>query len=346
MPVLSLRKLISATDEEYPILEYLIIIPWVEDNPIITPTLIFPKTFQAPHLRHLALIDITLPIGSRLLATAVGLVTLSLFMHHSSTYFRPNTLLQWLSFMPQLETLVVGFGLPVPNRDVEATHVYANVTPVTLPNLHFFSFQGVSTYLEVLGHRITSPRREVLDVEFFNQLTFHVPRLVQLVNTAENLRFESAIFEFSEKELDVKAYPRGEAKKYALSIAIDCWHLDWQMSSAAQISNSLGQMFFAVEHLTLEYRVHSRSSEEHDVVDRTEWRKFLKSFSNVKTLLVAKGLVKELSTCLQLEDGELALELLPELEELTYSGNGGDLFTSFIDARQDAGRPVTLSVHR
>ena len=41
---------------------------------------------------------------------------------------------------------------------------------------------------------------------------------------------------------------------------------------------------------------------------------------------------------------ELPLELLPELQELTYSGSGNtcDTFTSFIDACQDAGRFVTL----
>jgi hypothetical protein len=45
-----------------------------------------------------------------------------------------------------------------------------------------------------------------------------------------------------------------------------------------------------------------------------------------------------------LEDGELPLELLPELQELRYFGSRdtGDAFTSFIDARQNAGRPVTL----
>jgi hypothetical protein len=32
------------------------------------------------------------------------------------------------------------------------------------------------------------------------------------------------------------------------------------------------------------------------------------------------------------------------MQELTYSGSGntGDAFTSYIDARQDAGRPITL----
>jgi hypothetical protein len=45
-----------------------------------------------------------------------------------------------------------------------------------------------------------------------------------------------------------------------------------------------------------------------------------------------------------LDDGELPLELLPELQELTYSGIGdaSDAFKSFVDARQNAGCPVTL----
>ena len=39
------------------------------------------------------------------------------------------------------------------------------------------------------------------------------------------------------------------------------------------------------------------------------------------------------------------LGLLPELQELTYSGSDatGGTFTSFVNTRQDAGRPVTLA---
>jgi hypothetical protein len=124
-------------------------------------------------------------------------------------------------------------------------------------------------------------------------------------------------------------------------------HLDWQVSAVAQICNSLNQIFSAVEHLTLQNEVHSQSSEEHNEVDRIEWRKILRSFSNVKTLRVKDGLDKEIARCLQLEDGELPLDLLPELHELTCSGSRdtGDLFTSFINARQDAGRSITLVQH-
>ena len=133
MPVSNLQKLIVAIDEEYPVLEYLIMAPPTEDK---STTLMLPETLQAPHLRHLVLIGFALPIGSRLLTTAVGLVTLCLFMDHPSTYFHPNTLLQWISFMPQLETLVIVFLFPVPNRDVERQLMHTPImTHVTLPNL-------------------------------------------------------------------------------------------------------------------------------------------------------------------------------------------------------------------
>ena len=130
----------------------------------------------------------------------------------------------------------------------------------------------------------------------------------------------------------------------AFSINVDCWHLDWQVSSVAQIFNALSQIFPAVEHLTLAHKVHSRSSEEHNKVDRTEWRKLLRSFSNVKTLRIEDGLVRELSHCLRFEDGEHPLEVLPGLRELSYSasGNTDEIFTPFIDARQNTGCPVTL----
>jgi hypothetical protein len=73
---------------------------------------------------------------------------------------------------------------------------------------------------------------------------------------------------------------------YALGIVVKCQHLDWQVSSMAQISNSLGQIFSTVERLSLQYRAHSESSEEHNEVDRIEWRKLLRPFSNVKTLRI------------------------------------------------------------
>ena len=348
MPVSSgpnVQRLIVAFNEEYPMLEYLIMLPSTEDS---STALMLPETFQAPHLCHLALRGFVLPTGSRLLTTAPGIATLCLLIGPPSAYFQPNALLRWISLMPQLETLFIDFLFPVPKRDVERQLVQTPImTHVTLPNLRWFAFKGVSSYMEAIVHWITTPRLEKLDFNFYKQLSFSVPRLLHFMHITENLKFDRAKFEFFSNEVHVEVYPR-ETETYALSAYVPCWHLDWQVSSVAQIFNSLSQVFSTVEYLTLEHTEHNRSSEEHDEVDRTEWRKLLRSFSNVKTLRVDDGLIKGLSHSLQLEDGEAPLELLPELQELTYSGSGnaGDVFTSFIDARQNAGSPVALMHHR
>ena len=336
MPVLKLQKFIMAMNEDYPMLESLIISP-SEDE---VTALMFPGTLQAPHLLQLTLIGFVIPIGSRLLTTAVGIVTLSLSMNDPSTHFQ----LQWITFMPQLETLTIAFNFPVPNRDVERHFMRTPITTyVTLPNLRMFIFRGVSAYLEAVVRRITTPRLEKLGVEFFNQLTFSVPHLIQFMNTTENLRFDSSEVMFSGHDVHLRVY-REEDKAYVLSISVFCWHLDWQVSFVAQFFNSRGQISPAVENLSLYHEVHDQSSEEHNEIDRAEWHKLLMSFNNVKTLRIDGGLVKELSRSLRPDDEDLLLEILPELQELTYSASDdtGDTFTPFIDARQSAGRPVNL----
>jgi len=103
-----------------------------------------------------------------------------------------------------------------------------------------------------------------LQILFFKQLTFSVPRLAQFINTTENLRFDNAAIRFKDTEFDVQMFSR-EADKYAFGVTVDSWHLDWQpevSSGVAQICNALGKVLFAVERLTLRHEVHSRSSEE------------------------------------------------------------------------------------
>ena len=190
----------------------------IEDNSSI---LRFSETLQAPHLRQLTLRGFDLPIGSQLLTTAVGLIALYLVMVHPSTYFHPNTLLQWITHMPQLGKLTIFFKFPDLNHRVERqlAHMPIITAPITLPNLHHLQFHGATTYLEALVHRITAPRLEERRIELFNQLTFDVPSLLQFMNMTENLRLESAFFQFSKNRVHVKVYPRGEAEMYSLSLS-------------------------------------------------------------------------------------------------------------------------------
>ena len=346
IPILKLQKLIMAIDGEYPILEYLILGDQFEEKNTV---LILPETLQTPYLRHLAIKgSIPIPVRAPLLGTAAGLAALYLALFHPSTYFQPTVLLQWVSSLPQLEILMIFFYFPVPNHDVERQLVRRPITThVTLPNLRSFGLQAVSAYSEGVLSRITAPHLEDFRIHYFKQLTFSVPQLKQFMGRTENLRFNRVGFYFSSRGVYAHVEPPQDETSVPVdtsSISIDCQHLDWQVSSVAQIFNALSQIFSAVEHLTLAHRVHTPPSEEPNEVDRTEWRKLLMSFSNVTTLHIEDGLVSELSRCLPLEDGEDPLELLPELQKLTYSrtGNPNNGFTSFIDARQNAGRPVTL----
>ena len=96
--------------------------------------------------------------------------------------------------------------------------------------------------------------------------------------------------------------------------------------------------------LALRYQ-HDPSSAWQDKFDHTQWRNLLKPYSGVKVLYVDEELIGQLSQSLRLEDGEDPLELFPELTELVYykKGDASDMFTSFIDARQISGYPVTLT---
>ena len=317
MPISNLRELLLliAIQEEYPVLEYMVVGPVVKGD----PALMLPGTLQAPHLHHLQLSGFTFPSRPRLLTTAVGLVTFRLSIEHRFTDLRPTVLLQCLSSMPQLETFRITFSHPFPNCEVERHLMHTPITTqVNLPNLRQFRFRGVTAYLEALVRRITAPSLNKLEILFFEHLTFSVPHLLQFMHTTENLRFSHGKLQFFSDHVAVNMYPHEEAKMYAFSIHIYCWHLDWQVSSMAQIFDSLSQISSVVEHLALEHGEHSRSSEEHNEVDRTEWGKLFRSFRNVKTLRVDHGL----SRSLQLDGGELSLELLPELQEPKYSGSG------------------------
>ncbi len=143
-PFQNLQKLVMAIDKKFPILEYLIMEPPLRDD----TALMLPETLQAPNLHHLTLNGFASPIRPRLHPTATSLVTLFLILQHQSAYFQPNVLLQWMSFMPQLERLVIDFSFPVPNHDVERQLTHTPITAhITLPNLRIFWFRGVNAFL-------------------------------------------------------------------------------------------------------------------------------------------------------------------------------------------------------
>ena len=217
----------------------------------------------------------------------------------------------------------------------------SNITHTTLPNLRYLSFVGVTSYLEALLSHMNVPLLETLRITFFNQLSFSVPHLRQFAATTENLRSGSVRFLFYNKAVVVFMCPPVNARVPTLSIDVRCDHLDWQVSSMAQIFNVPSPLFSTVADLTLDYRSNKLSSEWHNQADHTKWRELLRSFRNVKTLRVHDGLFEEVSRCLAL-DGEPASEVLPELKTLVCPLGSRDdkTFARFIHDRDVAGLPI------
>jgi hypothetical protein len=339
MPAPKLGKFIPAMDGSFPILERLFVMSQPEEETNLT----LPQTFQAPNLRRLSLGCIAVPIRSPLLTSIAGLVELWLGGIPQSAYFPPSYLLTRLSLMPQLESLGIIFRSPLPNRDVVRQLMNTpNMTHVTLPNLRFISFRGVSAYLEGLLAQISAPLLFTLEVFFFNQLTFTIPQLLQFMQTSENLTFNAIELAFDRDFVDLKGDPHRRGWELPLRLRIMCRHLDWQVASAAPILTTLSPVLSVVEKVTLSNAKQGRSPGWHEV-DRTQWRDLLRPFTNVKVLHLENELVGGLSHSLPSRDGEMPMEILPNLEELTFSGGDiGGAFTVFINERKAAGRLVRL----
>jgi hypothetical protein len=250
--------------------------------------------------------------------------------------------------MPQLEKLVIGFLFPVPNRDVERQLSLTPIrTHVTLPSLRYFAFQGAGAYLEALVCGITAPGLEKLAIVFFNQLMYSLPHLLQFMRATASLKFHDAEIKFSSMAVRMGLCPPDEGGKWAFRMDVGCDDLDWQVASVAEISDALSEAFSAVEHLTLQVRRDDLSPDTEGCyeVDCMAWRRLLSLFGNVKTLFVDSPLLAELSRCLLLDDAseERPFELLPELQQLIYSGEAGDdTFKPFINSRRNTSCPVTL----
>jgi hypothetical protein len=328
-------KFVSVMDDQCPILERINIYSLTEVN--------LPVTFEAPNLRHLRLWMASIPIGSPLLTTcAAGLVTLELYAIPAPANFPPSYILTRLSLMLQLEKLSISFNSSSPNGDVKRQlHQIPDMT--ILPNLRCFGFTGVSVYLEGLVARISAPSLSTFRVDLFDQLPFAAPRFLQFLQTAENLRFTAVQVNFGRVDISLHTVTQEWQTPWMLRIA--CRHLYSQVAFAVQFFGTPSPLLSVVEQVTFTHRELKQSySEWHNNVDRRQWRDLLRPFTNAKTIHVQDNLVNKIFHSLPSDDGEPPLELLPNLEEVGYSGGSDarDAFTAFLNERQVAGHPVSL----
>ena len=334
-----------ATDKQFSTLERLYILT-TDYN--LNRSLIFPETFQAPHLRYLVLWGAVPAVGFTF-TTVMNLVTLGLYNIPPFAYFTPSSLFTRLSLMPQLESLAIAFDAHVVNR--EFNNQLSNtpiMSQIALPNLRWFWFRGFSTYLDDVFAQISAPLLKTLSINLFAQFTpLAVPHFLQFVSSSENLGFRTVLLGLEAMSFFSRGYQHGEHGKGSVS-SFEIWFASeyccWPVASVMQALGALLPLFSVAEQLTLSCRSHDRSLPMHNDLGRTQWRGLLRLFSSVNTRYV----VARVSCSLQSEGGEPPLELSPNLELLGYSAGGDNdyaayAFISFINKRQRAGCAITLS---
>ena len=320
--------------------------PRLKDLTLLSTTsesmnLMLPETFQAPDLRRIALHGIGLSAGLTFLSSVTALSKLSLTDVGASCYFSPGDLVSHLQDLPCLEELSIGFAIPIPLPSSERELLLSPIPPVTLPTLRQLTFRGVDVYLDNLVAQINTPLLEQLSLTFFFDLAFTFVNLAQFIHETKGFRCLVARVIFNEDGASIDTNHYGQRK---LSLHVNCRPLDWQIDSAAQVCIALGKVVSIVEELTLDLDV-GVPLILLNTLDSMMWHELLLPFIGVKKLHIRPLLEYQLSRSLESVAGGVALELLPELQELylytrnPYARKG---FSAFFKFRNFVGRPVRL----
>ena len=332
LPPSILPRCLVLMDEHFPILEHLSLS--FPGNKFTTLTL--PKAFLAPNLRYLALPAISPPKRLRLFTSTVLLVTLVLQNIQTSSYFRPRLLVSRLSSLPQLEELSIGFSIPILRPSTERELLGELGTPVTLPNLKIFKFQGVGAYLESFVAQIRVPLLNRIDITLFNQIAFALPHLSHLINITEGLKLPTVMISFNPDDISITTAEHclpWSDRPFRLRVM--CKQLDWQIDCAAQICSMLIPEPSDVERFKLDFYGTTLPNELRDGgIDCTTWHELFSSFIGVEELHLCPGLLEELSQALQADEVGSNSGFLPNLQNIICVASGNNLFASFIDARR------------
>jgi hypothetical protein len=342
-PSSSLRILLEPMNKRFPRLEDLSLLSTTTDE----LSLVLPETFQAPRLRRLSLDGIGLPKGLLLLSSAIALSTLSLTHIQDSSYLFSGHLVTQLQGLPYIEELSIGFAIAIPPPGSEREPLPPPIPPVTLPTLRLrrLTFWGEDVYLNNFVAQINTPLLERLSLTLFFDPTFDLWNLTEFIRRTEGFECLVArvIFNKDSVSIDAGNYEQQGIGKFSLHV--NCESIDWQIDSATQVCSALGNILSAVEELTLALDEDGMPSDWEDTLNNMVWHELLLPFIGVKKLHIGFSLALELSRSLGSVAGGLALEFLPELQELGVQfeiNHAKTLFCLFIENRESLGLPIHL----
>ena len=339
----NLETILAALQQPFPELRFLQLRSYEGTAAVV------PDSFLggfAPRLEFLSLDRILFPGLPKLPLSATHLRHLQLYNVHYSEYTSPNAMVTILSVLTSLKTLILGFESPrsCPDR---ATRRPPPSTRFVLPFLLFFSFKGVTEYLEDFVALIDTPRLDETRIKVFNDIEFDTPQFIQFISRSPMSRpLEKAHINFCNEA----AYINFLSPKFRhgdLSVEILCRGLDWQVSSVEQVCTSCLPLFSMPEDLYI-YERPGKQQNWRERIENGLWVGLLHPFSAVKNLYLCGEVARCIVPALQELVGDRITEVLPNLENFFLEGfeslgSVEEGIGRFISAREVAGRPITIS---
>jgi len=310
---------------------------------------VLPDSFlsgSAPRLRELRLRSIPFPSMPKLLLSANGLVTLTIWDIPDSGYLSPDAMATALTVMTTLETLALQFRSPR-SRPNAANRPRPPPTPFVLPALTNLIFKGVYEYLEDLLAQIDAPLLHFLHIVFFMDLNFDLPQLHRLIDHAEEFKaFNHAELLISYWSIRLTIYPKTRVVNHPrlLVLQINCEELDRQLSSLAQVCRSLA--FFPLISTLEGLETGEDLPHWKDDMENAQWLELLDPFHALKNLYLTHGIAQRVCDALQELSRERATEVLPALRNLFVPDKSLQLVQEamepFVTARHLSGHPVAI----
>ena len=307
-----------------------------------------PKAFLggfAPCLRSCILQNIIFPEIWGLLLTATHLVDLRLQKIPYSSSIPPEELVVCLSVMLNLKRFEIDFRSPYPRSSPD--HPEQTIRRLVPPRrvihyaLTYFSFSGISEYMEDLVSQIDMPRLQQVNITFTNRVIFNTPRLYDFLPHPETLNaYNGAVMVFEEDAVYLKP------NTSPLTLGISCTGLHRQLPSMTRACDALLPLVSTLERLELVVGTLSGPSRKY-YLGNARWLPLLRQFKALEELYLANGLAPLVAPALQELAEESAPEVLPALRYLIIgwpqpSGPIREAIGKFVAARQLSTHPIAV----
>ena len=349
---LDLEILLAVLQRPFPELTLLLLRSTAETVAVV------PDSFlggSAPRLISVWLLGIPFPGLPKLLLSATHLVSLYLYNIPHSGYFSPDMMVTVLSTLTSLEQLLLEFDSPRSCPD-EASRRPPPSTRSVLPLLGFFSFKGVSEYLDDMAC-IDAPQLDTLSMTFFNDILFDTPQLVRFISrTPMSKALKNAYITLEDYAARVSlsssqfSPSRTSGYRAEFKVMILCKGLPWQVSSLEQVCTSCLPPLYMLEDLYF-YEEWYLQPDWKGSIENRQWLDLFRSFMAVKNLYLSENFASRIAPALQeLVEGRTTdvSDVLPALQNIFLKGFGSSesvqkSIGQFVAARQVANHPIGIS---